>query len=608
MANTTVYPFGTNGTMPSSVGIVNDLTTGGVNKALSAEMGKVLNGKIMVSVAKDYIIIQNLSFNAQGFFAGGDNNNLVGYLPVQSGEEYLVNAKHITNSTQIRVGFSQAIPAVGGSVDVVFEASSQNTDQSVNVVAPYDGYLVFRWYYGYYTMSVDYLPPIKTAVEDNTNKIDEIYKTPTPQDGVMYKDTALNEQGEWGTASGFDIYHFTLANGFDYNAHQQEGRTNTVRLFQVTESNGETIYTQVQVFSNEIFNYSCPNDGNTYLLQMPYYRGFGGNIPKVYKLVVTPTAVTALYEKVSELEDVKYDDLLVYSGHTSTECINRFITEMQSRITNMGYNGSGLTSPWGSSTNYLPIDALVKYTAEAMAYNFLCELYAETTHIAKTSLRTVTINSTTYTNAYVGDYINNYIPLVHKTGSSGTTANFTCACVEPTSREVLVGTIITSAYQMQSESINRYKCMKILLDIGTARLANPSADVSALEAQLVDQKIVSAIVIRIPKCNPLALHHLVVGDASWLLYGYNRTSVLTYSTIKLLSAQIMMDYLGDKLESEILVDSDDATCAEISGLTLTVGEKWKVRDLIYAILLDSSNQATKAVAKRVGAILLDKYT
>lgn len=42
MANTTVYPFGTGGELPSDIGIINDLTTGGVNKALSAEMGKQL--------------------------------------------------------------------------------------------------------------------------------------------------------------------------------------------------------------------------------------------------------------------------------------------------------------------------------------------------------------------------------------------------------------------------------------------------------------------------------------------------------------------------------------------------------------------------------------
>lgn len=42
MANKTVYPFGTGGQLPSSIGVINDLTTGGADKALSAEMGKVL--------------------------------------------------------------------------------------------------------------------------------------------------------------------------------------------------------------------------------------------------------------------------------------------------------------------------------------------------------------------------------------------------------------------------------------------------------------------------------------------------------------------------------------------------------------------------------------
>ena len=42
MANTTIYPYGTGGSLPASIGIINDLTTGGADKALSAQMGKVL--------------------------------------------------------------------------------------------------------------------------------------------------------------------------------------------------------------------------------------------------------------------------------------------------------------------------------------------------------------------------------------------------------------------------------------------------------------------------------------------------------------------------------------------------------------------------------------
>ena len=40
MANNTIYPFGTEGTLPSSIGVINDMITGGADKALSAEVGK----------------------------------------------------------------------------------------------------------------------------------------------------------------------------------------------------------------------------------------------------------------------------------------------------------------------------------------------------------------------------------------------------------------------------------------------------------------------------------------------------------------------------------------------------------------------------------------
>lgn len=45
MANQTIYPYGTDGQLPSSIGVINDLTTGGADKALSAEMGKLIGGR-----------------------------------------------------------------------------------------------------------------------------------------------------------------------------------------------------------------------------------------------------------------------------------------------------------------------------------------------------------------------------------------------------------------------------------------------------------------------------------------------------------------------------------------------------------------------------------
>lgn len=48
--NKTVYPYGTDGNLPSSIGIINDLTTGGADKALSAEQGKVIGEMLQSSM------------------------------------------------------------------------------------------------------------------------------------------------------------------------------------------------------------------------------------------------------------------------------------------------------------------------------------------------------------------------------------------------------------------------------------------------------------------------------------------------------------------------------------------------------------------------------
>lgn len=47
MANKTIYPYGTGGQLPSGIAIVDDLTTGGSDKALSAEQGKVLGEMLL---------------------------------------------------------------------------------------------------------------------------------------------------------------------------------------------------------------------------------------------------------------------------------------------------------------------------------------------------------------------------------------------------------------------------------------------------------------------------------------------------------------------------------------------------------------------------------
>lgn len=73
MANQTVYPYGTNGELPSNIGLINDLKTGGVDKALTAEQGKVIGDILFNYTAYDASQMDTLSaYDNKQFKAGSD--------------------------------------------------------------------------------------------------------------------------------------------------------------------------------------------------------------------------------------------------------------------------------------------------------------------------------------------------------------------------------------------------------------------------------------------------------------------------------------------------------------------------------------------------------
>ena len=87
MANSTVYPFGPGGQLPSGIGLVNDLKTGGADKALAAQQGVILSDMITtqsLSVAPDTDKI-GYAFNSSGVVV-----SLSGYgiatLPLKKGQ------------------------------------------------------------------------------------------------------------------------------------------------------------------------------------------------------------------------------------------------------------------------------------------------------------------------------------------------------------------------------------------------------------------------------------------------------------------------------------------------------------------------------------------
>ena len=93
MANSTVYPYGTNGELPSSIGIINDRKTGGVDKALSAqqgvEIGKIIDPKEIVNIPFDggNYYIKSAS-DGRGDRTSNASWISTKYIPVQEGDQF----------------------------------------------------------------------------------------------------------------------------------------------------------------------------------------------------------------------------------------------------------------------------------------------------------------------------------------------------------------------------------------------------------------------------------------------------------------------------------------------------------------------------------------
>lgn len=95
MANKTVYPYGTGGTLPSSIGIINDPFTGGADKAWSAEQGKELNAQINEYTPQDLSSLTEVkAFIATNTdtWTVNSNNWKCKFLAVAAGKTYLITA------------------------------------------------------------------------------------------------------------------------------------------------------------------------------------------------------------------------------------------------------------------------------------------------------------------------------------------------------------------------------------------------------------------------------------------------------------------------------------------------------------------------------------
>lgn len=323
---------------------------------------------------------------------------------------------------------------------------------------------------------------------------------------------------------------------------------------------------------------------------------------------------------VKDLENAVFgeeDDI-----YPAAQCRNRFYVAMREwcvrhGIENAiiegpsGYGAGGDVSPeiLGHGQSQMPIYGVAKLLAIASSYKPI----AQSNNTDKYSISTkgvesnIVIESSLYQSAFHTDLTDDYDVLLYKSGSmAGSAVNLAAICYSADFVGKLVLGVIRTTISGETASKNRYKAFHYLMDIAKAKIANPAADISSLESSMVGQEVANAVVVVLPYSNTELYHHIDL-SSEYSLYSYNPTSINIMSMIKLLTAIVMLDYIKD-IDAYVTITSDDVAAATGgSAPTFSTGQKVTYRDLLYAMLLPSSNLAGYAIARKVGAYLLSTY-
>jgi len=206
MANETIYPYGTNGQLPSSIGVINDLTTGGADKALSAEMGKELNTQINGSTKtksssstynKYYVITDNVL----------DKDNPVSslsYTQVNSTIIDVVAGQKITwtaGTYQIAAAHKFTFAACDDENNVLFSSADETGEYTIVE----DGYIVVQGWRDYSVTIVseglaDEIEALKGNVADNLTT-DDATKALSAKQGKKLGDDIYGDEQSYTQTS-----------------------------------------------------------------------------------------------------------------------------------------------------------------------------------------------------------------------------------------------------------------------------------------------------------------------------------------------------------------------------------------------------------------------
>jgi D-alanyl-D-alanine carboxypeptidase len=284
---------------------------------------------------------------------------------------------------------------------------------------------------------------------------------------------------------------------------------------------------------------------------------------------------------------------------TDAKCLAAFVKEMNKYADRLGMSETHFVNPSGmnESSHYSCAKDLARMTMFCTKYKKLMEFWGQTSYsvfVDGPNARTISGYS-----SYTGDNMttveNCYHIIGGKSGtwivdSSNHIENLCLVCKSKVDDVWLVGCILYNANNPTAGTKdNRGVPFKQMLDW----LEDYRQD-SATETQAVQASYCSAWVI--PQ-NGLAYY-----EKDLEMVGKNSTTrAIPASCTKLMTAMVALDYIS--INETIIIKSGDIKPG--SGDTYYVGDTITFGDAIFAMLLPSSNTLAMAIARTVGAVLLN---
>lgn len=309
------------------------------------------------------------------------------------------------------------------------------------------------------------------------------------------------------------------------------------------------------------------------------------------------------------------------------DCKAMFIKAMQDKMDKMGVdikiNGMTGWSDDRTDVQYATAKDMAKVYAYACGYDDLCKVWNTSKDKRIVSKGDITtehlLHSSVFSygdGSHYANHLTDYYDLLGgKTGSlssTGFTTRTLGAIVKGPAGVALAGWVRRQDGDTSSHS--RFSAMKALVDIAYALIDNPQADISDLETALVaTEGATNACIIKVPTCNTLLYKKSNLTknpDPQYdtYIYSYNGdTKVGIASNTKVLNVITALDYIDDLNEIVTLIQSDVSNQTGGSDATpgLSQGEKFTVREILYLMMMPSSNKAAQALGRFVGNKLIN---